>query len=146
MFTSSTTRSTSHSTWATTSASHGWRAERIGLRCSFLDINFFSVDNLFWGLEQVENDVLIVVGNKAEVLALVLHTIEGHFDLDNISECAEEGSDCLFGSILGETADEDLAGAGLGLFRVHALAIDDMLTGVHDLHDMVKTVSLEPVP
>jgi len=131
---------TSHTTGTATSTSHGWWAEGIGLGCRFLNIDFFAVDDLFGGLEQVEDNVLIVVGDEAEVLALILDAIKGHFDFDYVSEGAKEGPDRLFSGVLGQTTNKDFAGAGFGLFGVNTLAIDDVLAGIHYLIKILSSL------
>ena len=140
-FTSSAAWGTSHTTGTATSTSHGWWAEGIGLGCRFLNIDFFAVDDLFGGLEQVEDNVLIVVGDEAEVLALILDAIKGHFDFDYVSEGAKEGPDRLFSGVLGQTTNKDFAGAGFGLFGVNTLAIDDVLAGIHYLIEQRSAIT-----
>lgn len=54
-----------------------------------------------------------------------------------VAKLSEEGLDLLIADLGGQSTDEDLAVAGLGLLGVDLLVVDNMVAGGHDLVDRI---------
>lgn len=134
--------STSHTaSWraphATAAAHRATHVHVVGLGSGLLDVHLLAGDGLLWRLEQFVHHLLRVEGDEAEALALVLLLVEWHLDFDDVAKLSEEGLDLLIADLGGQSTDEDLAVAGLGLLGVDLLVVDNMVAGGHDLVDRI---------
>lgn len=108
-------------------------AHRVWLRRCFLDVDFVPVDVLLRGLEEVRHYRLLLEGDEAEALALVLLLVERQLHLDDVPEFAEVGLDVVVAQVWLEAADEDLAVPRLRLLGVDLLAVNYVVACVDDL-------------
>lgn len=134
--------STSHTApWraphATAAAHRATHVHVVGLGSGLLDVHLLAGDGLLWRLEQFVHHLFGVEGDETEALALVLLLVEWHLDFDDVAKLSEEGLDLLIADLGGQSTDEDLAVAGLGLLGVDLLVVDNMVAGGHDLVDRI---------
>lgn len=108
-------------------------AHSVGLGRGLLNVHLVAVDALFGGLEQLRHHCLLLEGDEAEALPLVLLLVEGQLHLDDAAELPKVVLDVVVTQVWLEAAHEDLAVPRLCLLGVHLLAIYDVVARVDHL-------------